>query len=177
MQETEDTGARTMEMLDEQGEQLNRIEDGMDTINKDMKEAEKHLTQLEKCCGCCTCPWQKVVPVEDKGAYGKLKIISFEFSTRETIKSTARLMNCVASTYNASEGVITSEPSSGLGKQATGSSSRGGGVAPPAGGVAQIQRIADDEREDEMEQNLGQVLIFFHALSILFNRSRICCLA
>ena len=77
MQETEDTGARTMEMLDEQGEQLNRIEDGMDTINKDMKEAEKHLTQLEKCCGCCTCPWQKVVPVEDKGAYGKLKIIYY----------------------------------------------------------------------------------------------------
>ena len=72
MHETEDTGARTMEMLDEQGEQLNRIEDGMDTINKDMKEAERHLTQLEKCCGCCTCPWQKVAPVEDKGAYGKI---------------------------------------------------------------------------------------------------------
>ena len=71
------------------------------------------------------------------------------------------LINSIASTYNASEGVIISEPSSGMGKQATGSSSRGGGVAPPAGGVAQIQRIADDEREDEMEQNLGQVLIFF----------------
>ena len=74
MQETEETGARTMEMLDEQGEQLNRIEDGMDTINKDMKEAEKHLTQLEKCCGCCTCPWQKVAPVEDKGAYGRFEL-------------------------------------------------------------------------------------------------------
>ena len=43
----------------------------MDNINRDMKEAEKHLTQLEKCCGCCTCPWtQKPKPVEDQGAYG-----------------------------------------------------------------------------------------------------------
>ena len=29
MQETEETGAKTMEMLDEQGEQLNRIEEGI----------------------------------------------------------------------------------------------------------------------------------------------------
>ena len=42
---------------------------GMDTINKDMKDAEKHLTQLEKCC-CFTCPWNKVPPHEDGGAYG-----------------------------------------------------------------------------------------------------------
>ena len=57
-------------MLDEQGEQLNRIEDGMDTINRDMKEAEQHLTQLEKCC-CCTCPWNKITPIQDQGAYGR----------------------------------------------------------------------------------------------------------
>ena len=42
----------------------------MDTINKDMKDAEKHLTQLEKCC-CFTCPWNKVPPHEDVGAYGE----------------------------------------------------------------------------------------------------------
>ena len=42
----------------------------MDTINKDMKDAEKHLTQLEKCC-CFTCPWNKVPPHEDGGAYGR----------------------------------------------------------------------------------------------------------
>ena len=44
-----------------------------------------------------------------------------------------------------------------MGKPTTSSSSRVGGAAPSTGGVAQIQRIADDEREDEMEQNLGQV--------------------
>ena len=53
--ETEETGQNTMIMLNEQGEQLNRIEEGMDTVNNEMKEAEKHLTALEKCCGCFTC--------------------------------------------------------------------------------------------------------------------------
>lgn len=53
--ETEETGQNTMIMLNEQGEQLNRIEEGMDTVNNEMKEAEKHLTALEKCCGCFQC--------------------------------------------------------------------------------------------------------------------------
>ena len=34
MQETEETGAKTMEMLDEQGEQLNRIEEGIINLEK-----------------------------------------------------------------------------------------------------------------------------------------------
>jgi hypothetical protein len=46
-------------MLDEQGEQLDRIEDGMDQINTDMREAEKNLTGMEKCCGLCVLPCQK----------------------------------------------------------------------------------------------------------------------
>lgn len=37
-------------------EQLNRIEEGMDQINKDMREAENTLTELNKCCGLCVCP-------------------------------------------------------------------------------------------------------------------------
>ena len=36
MQETEETGAKTMEMLDEQGEQLNRIEEGIINLEKNM---------------------------------------------------------------------------------------------------------------------------------------------
>ncbi|MGH0114478.1 UNVERIFIED_CONTAM: hypothetical protein FKN15_018797 [Acipenser sinensis] len=41
-------------MLDEQGEQLHRVEEGMDQINEDMKHAEKNLTNLTKCCGLIT---------------------------------------------------------------------------------------------------------------------------
>lgn len=33
----------------------------MDQINQDMKEAEKNLTGLDKCCGLCVCPWNKLV--------------------------------------------------------------------------------------------------------------------
>ena len=50
---------KTLVMLDEQGEQLDRIDENLDTINADMKEAEKNLTGLEKCCGLCVCPCRR----------------------------------------------------------------------------------------------------------------------
>lgn len=43
-------------------EQLDRIEGGLDQINSDMKDAEKNLEGLEKCCGLCVLPWKKWVP-------------------------------------------------------------------------------------------------------------------
>ncbi|XP_023568339.1 synaptosomal-associated protein 23 [Octodon degus] len=54
--QSQDAGIQTITMLGEQGEQLNRIEEGMDQINKDMRETEKTLTELNKCCGLCVCP-------------------------------------------------------------------------------------------------------------------------
>lgn len=35
----------------------------MDQINADMKEAEKNLEGMEKCCGLCVLPCNKYVPV------------------------------------------------------------------------------------------------------------------
>ena len=52
-------------MLNEQGEQLDRIEGGLDNINAEMKEAEKHLTGMEKWCGLCLCPWNRRKKVKD----------------------------------------------------------------------------------------------------------------
>jgi synaptosomal-associated protein 25 len=40
-------------------EQLDRIEDGMNHINADMRDAEKNLQGLEKCCGLCVLPWKR----------------------------------------------------------------------------------------------------------------------
>lgn len=40
-------------------EQLDRIEDGMNQINADMRDAEKNLKGLEKCCGLCVLPWKR----------------------------------------------------------------------------------------------------------------------
>lgn len=40
-------------------EQLDRVEEGMDQINQDMRDAEKNLEGMEKCCGLCVLPWKK----------------------------------------------------------------------------------------------------------------------
>ena len=37
-------------------EQLDNIENNLDEINADLHKAEKHLTNMEKCCGICLCP-------------------------------------------------------------------------------------------------------------------------
>ncbi|KAM4566802.1 synaptosomal-associated protein 25 isoform 2-T3 [Odontesthes bonariensis] len=67
VEESKDVGIRTVVMLDEQGEQLERIDEGLDQINSDMKEAEKNLTDLGKCCGLCGC--DKLKAFEESGAY------------------------------------------------------------------------------------------------------------
>uniref|UniRef100_A0A2I3HNM9 Synaptosome associated protein 23 n=1 Tax=Nomascus leucogenys TaxID=61853 RepID=A0A2I3HNM9_NOMLE len=62
--ESQDAGIKTITMLDEQKEQLNRIEEGLDQINKDMRETEKTLTELNKCCGLCVCPCNRLTPTK-----------------------------------------------------------------------------------------------------------------
>uniref|UniRef100_U3IX10 Synaptosomal-associated protein n=1 Tax=Anas platyrhynchos platyrhynchos TaxID=8840 RepID=U3IX10_ANAPP len=51
-------------------EQLNRIEEGMDQINKDMREAEKTLTELNKCCGLCVCPCNRLSSKAYRATWG-----------------------------------------------------------------------------------------------------------
>lgn len=51
-------------------EQLERVEEGLDQINQDMREAEKNLTDLGKCCGLCSC--DKLKDFEASGAYKKV---------------------------------------------------------------------------------------------------------
>ncbi|GFS29492.1 synaptosomal-associated protein 25 [Nephila pilipes] len=58
--ESKEAGIRTLVALDDQGEQMDRIEEDMDKINADMKEAEKNLEGMEKCCGICVCPCNKI---------------------------------------------------------------------------------------------------------------------
>ncbi|KAL4630394.1 synaptosomal-associated protein 23-like [Arapaima gigas] len=65
-EETQQTGQNTAIMLGEQGEQLNRVEQGLDQINEDMKIAEKNLTDMSKCCGLCLCPCNRV-KTSDRG--------------------------------------------------------------------------------------------------------------
>lgn len=69
-EESKEAGIRTLVALDDQGEQLDRIEEGMDQINADMREAEKNLSGMEKCCGICVLPCNKSASFkEDDGTW------------------------------------------------------------------------------------------------------------
>ena len=71
LDESKEAGIKTLVMLDEQGEQLDRIEEGADRINQEMKEAEKNLEGLEQCCGLCVLPWKKTKNFEKGEEYNK----------------------------------------------------------------------------------------------------------
>lgn len=123
MDESKEAGIRTLVALDDQGEQLDRIEEDMDRINADMKEAEKNLSGMEKCCGVCVLPWKKVSIKDDSDNAWKNN-------------DDGKIVN------NQPQRVIDARERAGMG-------------APPQSGY--IARITNDAREDEMDENLGQV--------------------
>ncbi|XP_032637401.1 synaptosomal-associated protein 23 [Chelonoidis abingdonii] len=125
--ESQDAGIKTIAMLDEQGEQLTRIEEGMDQINKDMREAEKTLTELNKCCGLCVCPCNRTKNFESGKSYKSTWGDGVESSTDHVVSS--------------QPGRVTNNQ-----PQITGGASGG-----------YISRITNDAREDEMDENLTQV--------------------
>jgi len=117
-EESKEAGIRTLVALDDQGEQIERIEEGMDQINADMREAEKNLSGMEKCCGICVLPCAKGNQFKDENDPWKDK--------------------------DKGDGVINSQPQRVMGNGAM-----------PQG--PQVARITKDAKEDEMEENLGQV--------------------
>jgi synaptosomal-associated protein 25 len=118
--ESKEAGLKTLVLLDEQGEQLDRIEEGADKINQEMLEAEKNLAGLEKCCGLCTLPWNKPPKDEKQEEYAKA------WKTKEDGKVNDDIPRRVVT----DQGPVTS---------------------------GYINRITNDAREDEMDENLVQV--------------------
>ncbi|XP_007173661.1 synaptosomal-associated protein 23 isoform X1 [Balaenoptera ricei] len=138
--ESQDAGIKTITTLDEQGEQLKRVEEGMDQINKDMREAEKTLTELNKCCGLCVCPCNRF---SDVGCFYETRRKNFESS--KAYKATWG-----DGGDNSPSNVVSKQPgrvTNGQPQQATTGAASGG----------YIKRITNDAREDEMEDNLTQV--------------------
>jgi len=121
-EESQGAGIKTIEMLEHQGEQLNRVEQGLDGMNAEMKVAEKHLHGMEKWCGICVCPWNRADKVKDAD------------------------WNNPLSSDNKSN-VVSSQP---------GNKGAGNVVSDGPGG-SYIQRINNDAREDEMEENMQAV--------------------
>ncbi|XP_045303988.1 synaptosomal-associated protein 23 isoform X1 [Leopardus geoffroyi] len=138
--ESQDAGIKTITMLDEQGEQLNRIEEGMDQINKDMREAEKTLTELNKCCGLCVCPCNRF---SDVPCFCETRTKNFESGKAYKATWGDGGDNCPSNVVSKQPGRVTN----GQPQQATTGTASGG----------YIKRITNDAREDEMEENLTQV--------------------
>lgn len=122
-EDSQEVGIKTLVALDEQGEQLDRVEENLDQINVDMREAERNLTGLEKCCGLCVCPLRRKKNFEKNDMYKK----AFKGSD---------------------DGAISTQP----GARYTPDGNRG-----EAAKSGYIQKITGDDREDEMDENLGQV--------------------
>ena len=130
VEEAQDVGGKTIEMLDEQGEKLDKIESDNTNINANMKESEKTLTEIEKCCGLCICPYW--MPCWSR----RTKITDFDASW--------------ASNNNSGEGV-KGQP---VGKGNSGYVPDSGATS---GNQQYVRRINDDAREDEMEENMQAV--------------------
>lgn len=125
--ETHQVGVETIVELDEQEEQLDRIEEGLDDINAGLKRSERTLNLMERCCGMCLCP----------GSGNK-------FSKRNR-GAYSRLNDPLeAEEDEASARLISDQPRSRGPRQ----TQRGGQF---------VQRITNDAREDEMDENLGEV--------------------
>lgn len=129
LEESQEAGAKTMENLYRQGEQLDKVEDNLDTMNADMKEAERNMQQMEKCCGLCVCPWRKRKNFERTSNYQKT------FGKGVDVRNGDR----------GDTEVITME-------QPNVENVRFQGQRDPY-----VQRITNDAREDEMEDNLTAV--------------------
>uniref|UniRef100_H3DPL2 Synaptosomal-associated protein n=1 Tax=Tetraodon nigroviridis TaxID=99883 RepID=H3DPL2_TETNG len=133
-EESKQTGANTMVMLEQQGEQLKRVEEGMDQINQDMRQAEKNLTDLSRCCGLCVCPCDRVSSIEHDSRY----------------KRTWGVGGADGDSEGSRSKVVSRQPSGVHNGRTLQVNAEG-----PSGPY--VKRITNDAREDEMEENLGAV--------------------
>ena len=74
-EEAKDSGIKTLVMLDDQGEQLEKFESGMDQINSDMRLAEQALKSMDLLCGIFPKFWKKSQGFkEDDAVWGEQKV-------------------------------------------------------------------------------------------------------
>uniref|UniRef100_A0A8C2A8M5 Synaptosomal-associated protein n=1 Tax=Cyprinus carpio TaxID=7962 RepID=A0A8C2A8M5_CYPCA len=97
-------------------EKLKNVEKEMDQINQDMKQAQKNLNELSKCCGLCLCPFNR-----------------WNYWRKKQVKTPKE----------SKQNIVSSQPTVVRDGQA------------PTGPY--IKRITNNDREDEMEDNLRQV--------------------
>lgn len=126
-EDAQGAGIKTVVQLDMQGAQLDRVEEDLEKINADLKEAEKNLSAMERCCGICP-RWKR-----NKG-----------------FKQSMATWKDIKSSNDSQDGrhlkVIEEQPGRSASNH-TQPGTRGGYVV----------KITGDDREAEMDENLGQV--------------------
>ncbi|KAG7167925.1 Synaptosomal-associated protein 25-like, partial [Homarus americanus] len=178
---SQDAGIKTLNELDNQGQQLDRIEEGMDQINADMKEAEKNLTGMEKCCGLCVLPCNN--PGSQPGSlFGKrapggrcprparapasnarigILVVGLRSLCARRTDGLARVVPRRSSSVNGRSSQFKEDESTWKGKEDGVVSSQPQRVMDDRNGLGAsggyIGRITNEAREDEMEDNMGQV--------------------
>ena len=74
-EDAKDSGIKTLVMLDDQGEQLEKFEKGMDSINADMRLAEQALKSMDLLCGIFPKFWKKSAGFkEDDAVWGDQRV-------------------------------------------------------------------------------------------------------
>lgn len=58
-EQAKDAGIKIIVALDDQKEQLDRIQDGLTVMREDLIHAEKNLRGMDKCCGIFNNPFKK----------------------------------------------------------------------------------------------------------------------
>ena len=131
-QETENVKDKTLRMLEGQGEQLDCIGKGIDRINSDMKEAEKHLNGMEK--------WFGIIPLPKKR----------DSNIKEARKAAEQVKKCTRpkTKKNYPDKKNTHPKCSQHDKTDSNHSKYS---------CSFVQPINGDPREDEMEENLQLV--------------------
>ena len=120
-EETNQIGVDTIDDLNKQREKLDNAEQHLDEMNVDLKQTDKHLNELEKCCcGCISC-----------GCF------------HSTGTNTKQYKKAYGKKAMAAEDAMLNQPTSG---------GSGGGSRRPDGPI--INKVTNDAREDEMEDNL-----------------------
>ena len=77
-EEAKDCGIKTLVMLDDQGEQLEKFEKGVDQINSDMRLAEEALRSMDLLCGIFPKFWKKSGGFkEDDAVWGDQKVSTY----------------------------------------------------------------------------------------------------
>mmetsp|Transcript_12683 Transcript_12683/g.32435 ORF Transcript_12683/g.32435 Transcript_12683/m.32435 type:complete len:243 (-) Transcript_12683:27-755(-) len=155
-EETQAMGGATMAHLNEQGDQMRRINRHAHSVDDNLRRSEATLTTMEKWWGLFTLPWKRQRKFEKKNAAYAAAFAHGELADRET---GAPLRGCAAVLQPQQQPF--DRQGNGRGVRGAHLAGRGSGAAGHPTGASGpgrfVTRVTHDPREDEMEENMEAV--------------------